>query len=30
MQTFYKMFPRLHMNTFVLNVFNKRNLPEIQ
>ena len=30
MQTFYKTVPALHLNIFVPNVFNKRNLPEIQ
>ena len=27
---FTKRFPALHLNIFVPNVFNKRNLPEIQ
>ena len=27
---FIKRFPALHLNIFVPNVFNKRNLPEIQ
>ena len=30
MQPFYKTVPALHLNIFVPNVFNKRNLPEIQ
>ena len=30
MQPFYKQFPTLHPNIFVLYVFNKRNLLEIQ
>ena len=27
---FMKRFPTLHLNVFILNVFNKGNLPEIQ
>ena len=30
MQPLMKQFPTLHLNIFVPNVFNKRNLPEIQ
>ena len=30
MQPFYKTVPALHLNIFVPNVFNKRNLPQIQ
>ena len=30
MQPFSKTLPTIHLNIFVPNVFNKRNLPEIQ
>ena len=30
MQPFYKMVPRTPSEYFIPNVFNKRNLPEIQ
>ena len=30
MQPFSKTFPTIHLNIFVPNAFNKRNLPEIQ